>query len=92
MVGQEAVFQSIGANVRRIRDRRGVTQQALAELADLDHRFVQRVERGKTNMSVLVLAKLARALGVVPAALLKSAKIKAPVSGRPRRVRQRVSR
>jgi transcriptional regulator with XRE-family HTH domain len=89
MVGSESVFQSIGANVRRIRDRRGVTQQALAELADLDHRFVQRVERGHTNMSVLVLIKLAHALGVVPSALLKPAKIKLPVPGRPRKARPR---
>jgi transcriptional regulator with XRE-family HTH domain len=89
MVGRQSVLESVGANIRRVRDRRGVTQQSLAELADLDQRFVQRVERGRTNMSVLVLVKLASALGVTPATLLRPARIKPPVAGRPRRIHQR---
>lgn len=86
MVGHDkAILEWIGANVCRIREQRNVTQKKLADRADLDYRFVQRVERGRTNLSVLVLAALARALGVEPGALLRRAKLKPARPGRPPR-------
>ncbi len=79
----------IGANVRRVRERRNITQRRLADDADLDYRFVQRVERGHTNMSVLVLAAIAKVLRIRPAALLRQAKLRPARPGRPPARRQR---
>jgi transcriptional regulator with XRE-family HTH domain len=75
----------LGANVRRLRARRALTQEALAELADIDVRYVQRIERGAVNLRFRSFAKLATALEVPPAALLRPAALKPIKVGRPRR-------
>jgi len=73
----------IGANVFRLRRKQGLTQEQLAEAAGLDLSFAQKVERAETNFSIAVLSKLADALGVAPAALLKPAERPAVKRGRP---------
>jgi transcriptional regulator with XRE-family HTH domain len=75
----------IAANTRRWRLRRGLTQEGLAELADLDLRFIQRIERGSTNLSISVLVALADALEVNPTALFRAAKLDPARPGRPRK-------
>jgi transcriptional regulator with XRE-family HTH domain len=75
----------IAANTRRWRLRRGLTQEALAEMADLDLRFIQRIERGTTNLSVSALVALAAALGIGPSRLFRAAKLTPPRPGRPRK-------
>ena len=76
-------FTYIGANVRRGRERTGLTQEKLAEDAELDLRYVQRVERGGTNPSAAVLVALADALGVTPGSLFKKAALPPAKAGRP---------
>jgi transcriptional regulator with XRE-family HTH domain len=80
--GQESL-DYIAANLHRARTRAGLTQEQLAEAADLDLRFLQRIERGKTNLSVLTLTALANALAVPPGSLLKKATLPAVRRGRP---------
>ena len=75
----------IGANVRRLRDAKEWSQARLAEAADLDVRYVQRIERGKVNLSTAVLVALATALNVKPGVLFRPAKLRPRVWGRPRR-------
>ena len=75
---------SIGANLHALRVNRGLTQARLAELAGLDVRFLQRIERGRTNLGVAVLVALAGALAVAPARLLRAAKLPPVQRGRPR--------
>jgi len=77
------ILRSVAANVRRIRERQGLSQEALAEQADLDVRAVQRVEQGKINFGVVVLVLLAAALGVSPARLLRPATLERRLRGRP---------
>jgi transcriptional regulator with XRE-family HTH domain len=76
-------LESIAANVRKARQRRNLTQEQLAEKADLDLRYVQRVERGSTNLSVSVLVKLSETLGVNPTSLFSAAKMEPSRPGRP---------
>jgi transcriptional regulator with XRE-family HTH domain len=75
----------IAANIRRIRRRRGMTQVELGERSGVDAAFIQRVEGAKTNLSVVYLARIARALGVGPAELLAEVSFVPPPRGRPRR-------
>lgn len=77
------VFEAIGANVYRRRLARKLTQAQLAEQADLDLRFLQRVERGQTNLSVAVLVALARVLEVPLPTLFKAARLPPVRRGRP---------
>jgi transcriptional regulator with XRE-family HTH domain len=62
-----------------------MTQEQLAEAADLDARFIQRIERAETNLSVSALVLLADALGVHPSELLRTATLVPSRTGRPKR-------
>ena len=61
----------VGANVRRHRKERGLSQETLAGEAGLAMRHLGRIERGEGNPTVSVLGKLAHVLGVHPAELLQ---------------------
>ena len=80
-----AFLESIAANVRRLRIRRGYTQEVLAERSGQDLSYVQRVERGATNLSVAVLFALATALAVAPGVLGRRARLAPVRRGRPRK-------
>jgi len=58
------LLRSLGAAVRNRRERRGLTQEALAELAGLERTYLTDLEAGRRNPSVKTLDRLARALGV----------------------------
>jgi transcriptional regulator with XRE-family HTH domain len=50
--------------VSRIRQRKGLTQEELAFEAEIDLTYMGGIERGKRNPSLLVMARIADALGV----------------------------
>lgn len=50
--------------MKRLRKERGLTQEKLAELADLHINYVSSCERGERNISIRNIAKMALALGV----------------------------
>ncbi|RXR30534.1 XRE family transcriptional regulator [Sphingobium fluviale] len=56
----------VGANIRRLREERGLTQEQLAGEADIAMRHLGRIERGEGNPTVQMLGKLAAILGVKP--------------------------
>lgn len=58
------------ANLRRQRKAKGLSQEALADIAGLDRSFVGQVERGERSISLKNIVKLAKALGIEPAELL----------------------
>ena len=78
-------LRSIAANVRRGRNQRGLTQEALAERAGQDLSYLQRIERGSTNLSARVLLALAVALDVPPSFLVRKARLAPAKRGRPRK-------
>jgi transcriptional regulator with XRE-family HTH domain len=60
----------LGANLRRERMARKITQEKLAELADLNIRTLQKIEAGETNILVTTAIRLRKALGCPWDALL----------------------
>jgi transcriptional regulator with XRE-family HTH domain len=54
----------IGLNVQRLRRAKDFSQEELAARADVHQTYLSGVERGKRNASVLVLERIAKALGV----------------------------
>jgi transcriptional regulator with XRE-family HTH domain len=52
-----------GANIRRERVRSGLTQEKLAELADLNVRTVQKIEAGSIVILLTTIVRIQTALG-----------------------------
>ncbi len=75
----------LAANVKRLRAKQGLTQEALAELADIGMRFMQRIESGRTNIGLNAIVALAEALEVKPSALFNVAKLTRGGPGRPKK-------
>lgn len=62
----------IAANIRYLRKANKLSQEKLAELAQLHRTYVSQLERCVTNISVDRLERLARVLGVDVTELLRS--------------------
>lgn len=58
------------ANMRRIRLSKTMTQEMVAEYAELHPNYISSVERGERNISIRNIAKIARALSVTMPELL----------------------
>ena len=61
----------VGLNVQRARRERGLSQEELAHRAAVHQTYLSGVERGRRNPTILVLDKIARALDLDPADLLR---------------------
>lgn len=61
--------KTFGANVRRWRKARGLSQEELADRAKLHPTYVSGIETGHRNPTVKIIARLAEALEVEPAIL-----------------------
>ena len=66
------VVQLLGANVRRYRKQRGMTQEQLALEVGMERSYISDLERGTRNPSVRALGRLAEALSVSPMQLLET--------------------
>ena len=54
----------VGKRVKELRNKLGISQEELADLAGLDRTYVTSVECGRRNISIVNIEKLARALKV----------------------------
>lgn len=60
---QKNLLADLGAKVRRERTARGITQEKLAELADLNIRTIQKIESGELNVLITTAIRIQRGLG-----------------------------
>jgi len=65
-----AILRRLGARVRDLRRKKGMTQQGLAQALRLSVAYVSLIERGRRNPPVTTVVAVARALGVAPRLLL----------------------
>lgn len=61
----------LAANLRTMRQARGLSQEALADIAGLHRTYVSSVERCERNATLDTLDRLSLALGITPSDLLK---------------------
>jgi ribosome-binding protein aMBF1 (putative translation factor) len=70
----EAIVEDVqvrfGKRVREIRERKDISQEKLGELAGLHRTYVSSLERGKRNVSLVNIEKLAKALDVTMGELI----------------------
>lgn len=71
MVKHDSVLISLGKNVRQAREKKELTQEKLAEIAEIDPTYVSGIERGLRNPGIKNVARLAKALGITTAELCK---------------------
>lgn len=63
-------IKAFGANLRKLRLQKGMSQEYLADEAGIPTNQVGRIERGEVNTSISTLNALAKALHVQPKDLL----------------------
>ena len=61
---------AFGRRLRRLRQERGLSQEQLAHIAQLDRTYVSSCEAGRRNATIKTVARLAEALDVDPATLV----------------------
>ncbi len=54
----------VGKRVKELRNKLGISQEELADIAELDRTYITSVECGKRNISIINIEKLAKALKV----------------------------
>jgi len=54
----------VGENVKRIRTKKGLTQEQFAVMSGFSQQYVSGLETGKRNPTVVTVFELASALGV----------------------------
>ncbi len=62
---------AFGTRLRELRREKGISQEKLAEIAELHRTYVGGIERGERNVSLDNIWKLAEALGISPAAFFQ---------------------
>ena len=65
-------YTILGDNIRICRERKGLTQEKLAELAGLSTKHISKIELGKINIKIETLIKIANSLDVSTDILLRN--------------------
>lgn len=55
---------AFGRTVRKLRQSRGLSQERLAELAGIHRTYIGDVERGRRNVALVNMTRIAKALGI----------------------------
>lgn len=56
------ICRRFGLRLRQLREKKGLSQEAFADLCELDRTYISGIERGKRNPSLRNVAKIAAAL------------------------------
>ncbi len=72
---QHPALIALGEAIRCIRKQKGISQEKLALMAEIDRSYIGRVERGDNNVAVLTLLKIAKALDVSLMDLMAEARL-----------------
>ena len=67
----ESANLSIGIKVKNLRNKVGLTQQELADRAELTKGFISQLERGQVSPSIVTLLDLIECLGTNPSDFFK---------------------
>ncbi len=71
MPKHDPILRSLGQNVAKYREEKGLSQETLAERADLNRTYLSDIERGVRNPGIKNVVRLAKALGIRTAKLVE---------------------
>lgn len=66
-----SMLKSLGEKIRQRRDAKGFTLEEMFAICDIDPSDFSKIERGKQNVTLKTIVKIAIALEMNPAELLK---------------------
>lgn len=69
-ISEEIFIANLGIHIRQLREKKGLSQQALADDCDIPKTQIGRIERAKINTTIKTIIKIANALDIEPKELL----------------------
>ncbi|MFU9045615.1 helix-turn-helix domain-containing protein [Acinetobacter tibetensis] len=69
-MSSNSILKDFGIHLKNIRVQKNITQEQLAHLCELDRTYISGIERGKRNISLINLYKIASSLDIHPSELL----------------------
>lgn len=58
-----SVSKNFGRRIHRLRVAKGLTQEQLCELAEIDRSYIQRIEAGTRTPSIEIVVRIQKGLG-----------------------------
>lgn len=71
MIDKNNLMILVGANIKREREKAGLTQEILAERINLDTKTLSKIERGKVGISLMTLCQICEVLCVSSSVILR---------------------
>lgn len=68
---KENILIKFGANVRKERLKQNLSQEKLAEFADLHRTYIGMIERAEKNITLVYIEKIAKALNITICQLIE---------------------
>jgi transcriptional regulator with XRE-family HTH domain len=63
-ISEETFISNLGIHIRQLREKKGLSQQALAEDCDIPRNQIGRIERAEINTGIKTLIRIANALDI----------------------------
>lgn len=67
-----SIKEQFGIRIKELRTQKKLSQESLANSADIDRTYIQSIEKGKRNVSITTVEKLANALNISIETLFKN--------------------
>ena len=58
------IKEKIGLRIRKLRHEQNISQEAFADVCELDRTYISSIEKGRRNVSIINLEKIANALNI----------------------------
>jgi transcriptional regulator with XRE-family HTH domain len=69
-MNEDNILRLFGLHVKKVRQKHGLSQEELAHISELDRTYISGIERGKRNVSLINIVKIAISLNTTPSDLL----------------------
>lgn len=63
-ISEETFITNLGIHIRQLREKKGLSQQALADDCDIPKNQIGRIERAEINTGIRTLIRIANALDI----------------------------
>lgn len=60
-----------GKRVKELRQQEGISQESLAHLSDIDRTYIQSIEKGERNVSIIIAERISKAFKITMCELMK---------------------